>query len=405
MNNSNQNDVNQNSAAHNNLSESDAIGHSVTQKTGVQSEAGIQDSNNKAFSHEFQPRLGILITNLGTPDAPTSSALRTYLKQFLWDPRVVDYPRIMWWFILQVILLIRPAKSAHAYQKVWTEEGSPLLSISNKQLQALRAELKDAIKMPHSVALGMRYGNPSIPAALKTLRDANVTHVLVLPLYPQYSSSTTASTLDAVAQAVKNWRYVPEFRFVNSYHDNTDYIDALAASVQEAWQTRQQPDKLLFSFHGTPKRFLTTGDPYYCQCHKTARLVAEKLSLQQDQWQLTFQSIFGREEWLKPYTIETLKSLGSEGDKTVDVICPGFSADCLETIEEIDQENRDAFISAGGKEYHYIPALNDRDDHIQALGNIVRKNIQGWDSEWKPGEANENNQARLQRAKAMGASQ
>jgi len=399
MNNSDQNNVTQKNAAEIKVAQNKA-----TQTTGEPHTSDTAGTHDEAFSHRFQPRLGILITNLGTPDSPTSSALRTYLKQFLWDPRVVDYPRLMWWFILQVILLIRPAKSAQAYQKVWTKEGSPLLSIATKQLQALRASLKHAIKMPHAVELGMRYGNPSIPSALQKLRDANATHILVLPLYPQYSSSTTASTLDAVALAVKSWRYVPEFRFVNSYHDNTGYIDALAASVKEAWKAHRQPDKLLFSFHGTPKRFLTTGDPYYCQCHKTARLVAEKLSLQQDQWQLTFQSIFGREEWLQPYTIETLKQLGREGDKTVDVICPGFSADCLETIEEIDQENREAFIAAGGKDYHYIPALNDRSDHIQALGDIVLNNIQGWDSDWEQDSASEKNQSRLQRAKALGAS-
>ncbi|NOZ52338.1 MAG: ferrochelatase [Gammaproteobacteria bacterium] len=425
MNNSDQNKIIQDTIAHDNLEQSKGAQsdsdqhhqhsshqashcqHSNYQHSSCQNsrQNNRQHANDKTFRHDFQPRLGVLITNLGTPDAPTSSALRAYLKQFLWDHRVVDYPRLLWWFILQVILLIRPAKSAQTYQKIWTKEGSPLLSISINQLQGLRSTLKQAIKMPHRVELGMRYGNPSIPSALEKLREANATHILVLPLYPQYSSSTTASTFDAVAQAVKDWRYVPEFRFINSYHDNPGYVDALATSIQENWQARQRPDILLFSFHGTPKRFLTTGDPYYCQCHKTARLVAEKLQLQQDQWQLTFQSIFGREEWLQPYTIETLKSLGGEGNKKVDVVCPGFSADCLETIEEIDQENREAFIAAGGKDYHYIPALNDRDDHIEALCNIVLNNIHGWNTEWEEGKANQENQLRVQQAKALGARQ
>lgn len=352
------------------------------------------------FAHDRQPVLGILITNLGTPDAPTTPALRRYLREFLWDPRIVDLPRILWWFILQVILRIRPARSAEAYRKIWDEkEGSPLLSISRKQLNALREQLKEINGQPVVVELGMRYGNPSIASALEKLRDANAQRVLVLPLYPQYSCSTTASTFDAVAQAVAKWRWVPEFRFINQYHDNQGYVDALCNSIREAWSTRQKPQKLLFSFHGTPKRFLLTGDPYFCHCQKTARLVAEQLELADDEWQVTFQSIFGREEWLKPYTIETLRELGSKGAGSVDVICPGFSADCLETIEEIDQENREAYLEAGGKEYHYIPALNDRADHIDALSSMIKTHCEKWGSLAVPFDGD----ATQTRAKQLGA--
>lgn len=352
------------------------------------------------FSHNKPPVLGVLITNLGTPDAPTTSALRRYLKEFLWDPRIVDLPRYIWWFILQVILVIRPGRSAKAYQKIWdSKEGSPLLSISRKQLQALREQLNSSPGESCVVELGMRYGNPSIASALEKLRVANVHRVLVLPLYPQYSSSTTASTFDAIAKAVSNWRWVPEFRFVNQYHDNPGYIDALCNSIREAWSTREKPQKLMFSFHGTPKRFLLTGDPYYCQCQKTARLVAEQLGLDDQEWQVTFQSIFGREEWLNPYTIDTLREFGKQGVGPVDIICPGFSADCLETIEEIEEENKDAYHEAGGNEYHYIPALNDRQDHIEALSKIIKDNCTAWGEFEKSFDGD----AILARAKKSGA--
>lgn len=359
--------------------------------------------SNPHFKHDHPPVLGILIANLGTPDAPTPAALRRYLREFLSDPRIVDMPRVLWWFILQVILFLRPAKSARAYRKVWNMvgEGSPLLSISKAQLQALTSQLAEHIKQPFVVELGMRYGNPSIPSALEKLRQANAQHVLVLPLYPQYSSSTTASTFDAVAQAVKTWRWVPELRFINQYHDDPKYISALVNSITEAWAQHDQPKKLLFSFHGTPRRFLTTGDPYHCQCRKTARLVAEKLQLQDHQWQVVFQSIFGREEWLKPYAIDTLRELGRQGVESVDVVCPGFSADCLETLEEIDQENRHAYLEAGGLQYHYIPALNDRVDHIEALATLIARHCSQWSGAEQQGEAEQ----RWQRAQQLGAAQ
>jgi len=332
------------------------------------------------FQHQQQIGTGVLITNLGTPDAPTTRALRHYLAEFLWDPRIVDgLPRPVWWLILHgVILRVRPARSARAYRTVWTDDGSPLLAMARRQLAGLRGELAQRLPGPVAVELGMRYGEPSIASGLERLRAAGVRRVLVLPLYPQYSCSTTASTFDAVAQAVRKWRWVPELRFVNQYHDEAAYIEALAASIRESWQQREQPERLLFSFHGTPRRFLDEGDPYFCQCHKTARLVAQRLGLAEDRWQLTFQSIFGREEWLQPYTIDTLRELGASGVKSVDVVCPGFSADCLETVEEIAAENRDAYLAAGGEHFHYIPALNDRADHIQALAGLAQKHLAGW---------------------------
>ncbi|KPJ91050.1 MAG: ferrochelatase [Gammaproteobacteria bacterium SG8_11] len=365
-----------------------------------------QSSEPVAFSHKSQLKIGILITNLGTPDAPTAPALRTYLREFLWDKRIVDLPRALWWMILQVILLIRPRASAKNYQKVWTEEGSPLLTISQKQLQAIRKRIGELTQAPIVVELGMRYGNPSIAQGLQKLREANVDRVLVFPLYPQYSSSTTASTFDAVAQAVADWRWVPEFRFINSYHDDALYINALVSSIRESWENNGQSQMLLFSFHGTPKRFLTTGDPYHCQCQATARLVAEQLGIVEGRWQVTFQSIFGREEWLQPYTINTLETLAKSGVKSVDVICPGFSADCLETLEEIEEQNREAFIKAGGESFHYISALNDRADHIEALIGQIRCHLSGWLDISKPWESNVHEQINADRAKraiALGA--
>lgn len=363
--------------------------------------------SENSFSHHQAIGTGILLANLGTPDAPTTAALRRYLGEFLWDPRIVDLPRPLWWLILHgVILRFRPRRSAAAYKAVWTDEGSPLLRIAKRQAAGLARELEQRLAGPVTVELGMRYGNPSIASALERLRAANVRRVLVLPLYPQYSCSTTASTFDAVAAAVKAWRWVPELRFINQYHDETGYIEALVASIREAWAGREPPQKLVFSFHGTPKRFLTEGDPYYCHCHKTARLVAERLGLTAERWQLCFQSIFGREEWLKPYTIDSLRELAASGVRSVDVVCPGFSADCLETIEEIGVENRDAFLNAGGEQFHYIPALNERPDHIHALAALVQKHLAGWPEalpDWNAAQQATENQARLERAKVQGA--
>jgi ferrochelatase len=335
--------------------------------------AGYKSSKN--YDHGSPETLGILLCNLGSPYAPTTKAVRRYLAEFLWDPRVIELPRPLWWLILNgIILRTRPKKSAHAYQSVWTEQGAPLLSISRRQAQALEKKLQG----PITVALSMRYGTPSIRAGLDQLRKANARRILVLPLYPQYSATTTASVFDAVVDELKTWRWLPEIRFINHYHDEDSHIAALANSVKEDFQANGRPQQLLFSFHGMPQRYFDEGDPYFCECHKTARLVAEKLDLPKDSWRVTFQSRFGKEEWLKPYTDATLTELPKQGINDVAIICPGFAADCLETLEEIAVENKQVFLSAGGVSYRYIPALNDRQDHIDSLTQLIKKHISGW---------------------------
>lgn len=360
------------------------------------------------YAHGSLPSLGILITNLGSPDADTVPAVRRYLKEFLWDPRVVEIPRPIWWLILHAVVLpFRPSKTAHAYQQVWTPEGSPLVAISKRQKQALQRELAGRIKAPVHVALGMRYGNPSIANALRQLRRANVQRLLVFPLYPQYSAATTATAFDALAKELADWRWLPDLRMICSYHDDPGYIKAVATSVREYWQANGQAERLLFSFHGMPKRTLLAGDPYHCQCQKTARLVAEALQLTENQWQIAFQSRFGREEWLKPYAVETLQELPKQNVKSVDVVCPGFSADCLETLEEMALRNRDVFLAAGGQQYRYIPALNDRPDHIKVLSDIVINNSSGWleaSKQWDSEQAKADAEASRRRAVALGAS-
>lgn len=327
---------------------------------------GITDFDHK----NRQVKIGVLITNLGTPDAPTSSAVRRYLKQFLWDKRVIEVARPLWWLILNgVILRIRPAKSAKLYKSIWTEKGSPLMSISQEQTESIAKHLANRYGDQICVALGMRYGNPSIESALEQLQKSGAERIIVLPLYPQFSSPTTASTFDAVSQTLSQWRWIPEFTFIQGYHDHPDYIQALRNSIQEHIDQHGMPDLFVFSYHGMPKRYLDNGDPYYCYCHKTTRLTAESLSLSEDQYLITFQSRFGREEWLKPYTDKTLESLPNKGKKHIAILCPAFSADCLETLEEIEEENRDVFLEAGGEKFHYIPALNNRTDHIEALCN------------------------------------
>jgi len=333
----------------------------------------------KQFNHGSPEPLGILLCNLGSPYAPTAKALRRYLGEFLWDPRVIEVARPLWWLILNgVVLRTRPKKSAEAYQTVWTDQGPPLVTMSKQQGRALEIELSEQLNTPVNVAVAMRYGTPSIRSGLDQLKKANARRILVLPLYPQYSATTTGSVFDAVVDELKTWRLLPEMRFINHYHDDEGHITALANSIEDDFKANGKPQQLLFSFHGMPQRYFDSGDPYYCECQKTARLVAEKLNLSKDSWRLTFQSRFGKEEWLKPYTDETLKQLPHDGIKDIAVICPGFSADCLETLEEIAIENKHVFLTAGGNSYRYIPALNDRPDHIQALSNLVKKHIGGW---------------------------
>jgi ferrochelatase len=366
----------------------------------------MQITSSTAFSHDQPTCTGVLLANLGTPDAPTPAALRRYLAEFLWDPRVVELPRPLWWLILHgIILRIRPARSARKYQAIWTEDGSPLLAIGRRQTVAVATALRQRCPGPVRVALGMRYGNPSITSALAELRDAGARRLLVLPLYPQYSATTVASTFDAVAAELRRWRWLPDLRLITHYHDDPAYLDALAASIRTA-RAEQSGERLLFSFHGLPKRNLLAGDPYHCECHKTARLVAERLGLQEDQWAVAFQSRFGRAEWLQPYTSELLAAWARAGIKRVDVICPGFAADCLETLEEIALENRAVFLAAGGKHYRYIPALNDAPTHIDMLTRLIVRHAAGWpefDPDHDPVATAAERLAGQTRALAMGA--
>ena len=335
---------------------------------------------DSSFFHGKSEATGVLLVNLGTPDEPTAASVRKYLSQFLSDSRVVEIPRAVWLPILHgVILRKRPAASAKNYKKIWSDEGSPLLAISQKQRKLLQHEMEKRFNGPVHVELAMRYGNPSIESGLNALQEKGARRLLILPLYPQYSATTTATTFDEVAKVLRGWRWIPELRFINQYCDQPEYINALAESVKAHWKTvTTQADILMMSFHGLPKRNLDLGDPYYCQCHKTGRLLAEKLGLKDEQWKMTFQSRFGKAEWLKPYTEQTLKSLPSEGIKSVDIICPGFPADCLETLEEINQENREYFMEAGGENYQYIPALNTESSHIRALSELIFQHTQGW---------------------------
>ncbi|TMP83340.1 ferrochelatase [Pseudoalteromonas phenolica] len=323
----------------------------------------------------FNKKTGILVTNLGSPDAPTAKALRVYLAEFLSDPRIVEIPRLIWLMILHgIILRVRPKKSAKAYQSIWTENGSPLIDISQQQSDKIAEKLK-ANNHNVEVELAMRYGNPSIEAGLEKLRDKGITRIVIFPLYPQYSSPTTGSTFDAVARVLKKWRWVPELHFINGYHTNPLYIESLANSIKEDLEKNGTPQKVVFSYHGMPKQFLDHGDPYHCLCHQTTRLVVEKLGLNKELVMTTFQSRFGKAEWLKPYTDATLESFPNDGIKDIAIISPAFSADCLETLEELEEENREIFEEAGGEKYRYIAALNDRDDHINALYDVLKPNL------------------------------
>ncbi|NKB76558.1 MAG: ferrochelatase [Gammaproteobacteria bacterium] len=356
------------------------------------------------LAHQTVPSIGVLLTNLGTPDSYKTSDVRKYLKEFLWDHRVVEVPRPIWWFVLNLIILnTRPAKSAKAYQKVWTEKGSPLMSISMDILDGIRTQF-ESDKSPFMdqkpvihLEFAMRYGNPSLASGLAALRDKGVDRILVLPLYPQYSATTTASTFDAVAKEVSKWRKIPELRFINHYHDDENYITALASKINQHWDAHGRAEHLLMSFHGIPQAYFEAGDPYHCECHKTGRLLAEKLELSESQWTLSFQSRLGPKQWLKPYTDHTLMAMPEKGIKNIQVVCPGFSADCLETIEEIAMENRDTFMESGGELYEYIPCLNNSAEHLFALEALIRKHIQGWDRSCSLEETNQT----IQRAQAM----
>ena len=337
-----------------------------------------------SFQHGQQPRSAVLFCNLGTPDTPTTKDVRRYLKEFLSDHRVVEIPRLLWWLILNgVILPFRPAKSAAKYASIWTPEGSPLKIWTEKQALLLQGWLA---QRGHDVRVryAMRYGSTSIAAQLDALKAEGVTRVLVLPAYPQYSATTTASLFDAVYAWAATVRNLPELRFVNRYHDDAGYINALAASIERHWKTHGRAQQLVMSFHGIPERSLHLGDPYHCECFKTARLLAARLALTPEQYKVTFQSRLGRAKWLQPYTEPTLIAMAQSGVKRVDVICPGFTSDCLETLEEINMEGREAFLHAGGQEFHYIPCLNDDTQWITALCELTQTQLAGWPTQRAP---------------------
>ena len=331
-----------------------------------------------ARPHGSPDRTAVLLCNLGPPEAPTPSAVRRYLAEFLSDARVVEIPRLLWLLILHgVILRVRPAKSAKKYASIWTSEGSPLRVWTAKQAKLLGGYLGERGHIV-TVRYAMRYGSPSIASVLDELKAQGATRILILPLYPQYSATTSASVNDAVHQWALRVRTAPELRFVNHYHDDLGYIAALGRRVTDHWMSHGRPDKLVLSFHGVPKRTLLLGDPYHCECLKTARLLGEHLGVVKDELLVTFQSRLGRAEWLQPYTEPTLVALARQGVKRVDVMCPGFTSDCLETLEEIDQEAREAFLHAGGEEFNYLPCLNDQHEWIAALSAVAIRHLQGW---------------------------
>lgn len=327
---------------------------------------------SKEMGHAARGKVGVLLLNLGTPDAPTASAVRRYLAEFLSDPRVVEIPKLLWMLILHgIVLRVRPAKSAALYQKVWTAAGSPLMDISLRQTAKLADKLT-ADGHQVSVHLAMRYGNPSVASTLQEMHKQGIDKLVVLPLYPQYAAPTTGSAFDAIAKELSQWRYLPSLHFINTYHDNPDFIAALVNSIRTDFDKHGKPQKLVLSYHGMPERNLHLGDPYYCFCMKTTRLVAEQLGLSKDEFAITFQSRFGKAKWLQPYTDATMAALPSQGVRDVAIVCPAFSADCLETLEEIVGENGHIFTHAGGEKFRYIPALNDNDDHIAMMANLVK---------------------------------
>jgi len=394
---------------------------------------GMKFTAQSDFEHARAGRTGVLMANLGTPDSCRVGDVRRYLREFLMDPRVVEAPRALWWLALNgIVLNLRPRRTARAYAKIWTQDGSPLLTISRRQQHKLQAALNvvgggggvvgggadvggdgagagvggdghgdhgdgdgdgaggdgdhgdgddvadDATTTVPIIELGMRYGKPSIADALRRLRAAGMRRLLVLPLYPQYCAATTASTLDAVAAELRRWRWLPALRFVANYHDHPAYIAALAAGVRDYWRAHGRGDVLLMSFHGIPQAYFAAGDPYHCECQKTARLLAEALGLGGGEWRVSFQSRLGRGAWLRPYTDRVLVELAQAGARDVQVVCPGFSADCLETLEEMALAGRDVFLQAGGTRYGCVPCLNDGDAHIDALAAIVAENLRGW---------------------------
>jgi protoporphyrin/coproporphyrin ferrochelatase len=355
------------------------------------------------FHHDQPERTAVLLVNLGTPDAPETGALRRYLRQFLSDRRVIELSRWLWLPILHgIILRTRPAKSARKYASIWERGGSPLRLHTERQAKLLKGLLHER---GHRLLIdwAMRYGQPAVGTVLSRLKAANARRILIVPLYPQYAASTTATVIDELADWLKATRHQPEIRTVRNFHDDPGYLAALEARVRKHWQAVGHPgngDRLLISFHGLPQSSLEQGDPYFCECQKTGRLLAERLGLAATQYRITFQSRFGRQAWLQPYTATTLEEWGKERIRRVDVICPGFVGDCLETLEEIAIEGKSLFLTAGGGEYHYIPALNEDDAWILALAQIVERQLGGWPADATAEECSE----RTARARSLGSS-
>lgn len=358
----------------------------------------------KSFRHDMVPRLGVLVANLGTPDAPDTPSLRRYLREFLSDPRVVETPKLIWQPILRgIILNTRPKRSARAYREVWTEEGSPLMLYSAGIARGISERLEREVGQPVLVRLGMRYGQPAVGRVINEMMEAGVRKLVVLPLYPQYSASTTGSVFDAVSRFFMHQRWVPDLNFISAYFDHPAYINTLAESVEKHWAAHGRSEHLLMSFHGIPREYFISGDPYHCHCQATGRMLAERLGLPPEAWTLTFQSRFGPKEWLTPYTDETLVKLAESGTRRVDVVCPGFAADCLETLEEIAGENRELFEASGGEHLTYIPALNDSEAHLDMLTGLVRSRMACWLSTEASSPPEEAAAETLARAQALGA--
>lgn len=356
-----------------------------------------------SYIHGQRARTGVLLVNLGTPDRPDAPSLKRYLRQFLSDDRVVEIPKALWWCILNgIILNVRPRKSAAKYATVWTDEGSPLRVHTERQARLLQGWMVSEGCPDIEVRFAMRYGSPSIAEVMQQMKMDGCQRLLVLPMYPQAASSTTGSVIDEVARTLLRWRNLPEVRYLRAFAGDAGYVGAVAASIREHWARNGRADKLVMSFHGVPYFHLSKGDPYHCECHKTGRLIAESLGIGPDDYLVTFQSRFGRARWLEPYTQPTLERLASEGLRSVDVVCPGFVADCLETLEEIGEENRDAFLARGGQRFSYIPCLNERPDWIAALGRRVRLELgHWWDEAAAPASTALEQQA--MRARSMGA--
>jgi ferrochelatase len=331
------------------------------------------------FHRDGAERIGILLVNTGTPEAPEAREVRKFLARFLSDPRVVELPRPVWLPILHgLVLPFRPARSAERYRKIWSAYGSPLLELTGRLRSEIALTLAQRVLAPFTVEVGMLYSQPTVKSALERLRASGAQRILVVPMYPQYSGTTTGAVYDQVNAELRRWRWLPELRFIAEYHDQPGYIEALRASIVQHWEANGRTKHLLISFHGIPERSFHQGDPYFCKCQKTARLLADELMLRETEWTVSFQSRFGPAGWLRPYTSNVLADLPTRGVRDVTVVCPGFPVDCLETLEEIDIESRAAFLRAGGQTFQYVPALNARSEHARFLADLVARHCQGW---------------------------